>query len=567
MKKKTGITAALLLMLVAALSWSWASAGSEDVIVYAGWARGQHYEIAEDQNVILSFWWLACSEGLTADFRDSISAQNYTLDGKPLLHSPEDADKYWGDIQTIHAADAAWLHEGCAWPSDRGGRIDWQLKLGKLSPGDHVLTAYRELAFPIIDGGDYDGDGRPDAFTSENYFGLEEKTVTIHVFSKDVGVITGTVIEERSGEPVESVSITACPASVSAEAFGTSPLCTTTQPDNNGFYRLLDLAPGEYRLQIQGSGWESEWFDNQDSFAEATLLPITAGTAVKGIDFALRTAGQISMVLVYRETNADPAEFQNAAQALGGMLAERIGVGVEVFVPSGDEVQSLHQMLELASSGLVDLTLANAFHYLALHDDAGFQSAVGQFRYGRSDYASQLVAHVDSGFGSLLDLEGARFCTADFGASTSYILPTLMLQAAGITPAPEILEVGSHILVLETLYNEDVCDFGATYEDARTNLAGDYPDIYEVLPVIALSPTIPNESFILGPEVSAELEAALVDALLDIADDPEGLAVLQTLSSGLQSLVAQDHSAYVGFADLIADAGTTPWDVWVEYFE
>jgi hypothetical protein len=182
MSKKMKVTVIIVVVLTAVLSWAVASASSEEVRIYAGTDFASHYDVYDDEELTLYFGWGACSEGLVLDFKNSITEQWYTLDDKALFNSTEAADKYWTDISTIYPEDEVpWFPDLCMWDSERGGTIFWEFKLGKLKPGDHVITAYRELSFPIIDGADLDNNGALDVYDQSNYFGPDTETITIHV--------------------------------------------------------------------------------------------------------------------------------------------------------------------------------------------------------------------------------------------------------------------------------------------------------------------------------------------------------------------------------------------------
>jgi ABC-type phosphate/phosphonate transport system substrate-binding protein len=111
---------------------------------------------------------------------------------------------------------------------------------------------------------------------------------------------------------------------------------------------------------------------------------------------------------------------------------------------------------------------------------------------------------------------------------------------------------------------ERSCDAGASYVDARDPLAWQFPDIYEVVPVIAVSPPIPNShNFSVAEDISPELKLAIMTALLEISEDQEGVLLLQQL--GFENIVQADHSIFAGLEALIFNAGLTPQEVWDTY--
>jgi phosphonate transport system substrate-binding protein len=129
-----------------------------------------------------------------------------------------------------------------------------------------------------------------------------------------------------------------------------------------------------------------------------------------------------------------------------------------------------------------------------------------------------------------------------------------MLAANGVDPDADFsktTETGSHNNVVAAVYNGD-CDAGATFSDARSSVEEDYPDVKDVVSVLATTTDIPNDNVSFIKDMPAETRAQIVQALLDISASEDGQASLNALYS-IDGLEAADDSFYDLFrADLSA---------------
>jgi phosphonate transport system substrate-binding protein len=172
---------------------------------------------------------------------------------------------------------------------------------------------------------------------------------------------------------------------------------------------------------------------------------------------------------------------------------------------------------------------------------------------------------------TIVDLQGEQMCYVESLSTSGYIVPSIMLMAAGVDPFADADIVGSHSGVIEALYNRE-CEGGATYFDARVLFDGypegepGYENVYDIVLPLELSPQIPNDGFSFARHVPEDQQDAVVLALLDISETPEGLELLGIISGGSQGLVQTDHSIYSGLEDLIANAGLSASEVWENYY-
>ena len=107
--------------------------------------------------VNLNLGWGACTPGLVKTFQQAAHI-DITINGEPLYPEGDDG-LYWGTIEPLEL-------DGCkAAPNDEQGSVSrWGYTLSPLEPGIYEVYVHYWLAHPIVDGGDWDGDGKIDKF-------------------------------------------------------------------------------------------------------------------------------------------------------------------------------------------------------------------------------------------------------------------------------------------------------------------------------------------------------------------------------------------------------------------
>ena len=69
-----------------------------------------------------------------------------------------------------------------------------------------------------------------------------------------------------------------------------SPVVGVTAAD--GTYALVGLLPGQYTVEFSvgcgDTGFRAQWWDDAKSAAKATVITVSAGTTIAGINAALR---------------------------------------------------------------------------------------------------------------------------------------------------------------------------------------------------------------------------------------------------------------------------------------
>jgi phosphonate transport system substrate-binding protein len=249
--------------------------------------------------------------------------------------------------------------------------------------------------------------------------------------------------------------------------------------------------------------------------------------------------------------SGDTQEIIASGDQLAEMITEKTGLVVQANV--GTDFAAVREAM---GAGQAQIGWLNTFNYVLANEKYGVDVGLVTQRFGLTYYTGQLNVRADSGITSLEDLKGKVMCWVDPNSTSGYIIPRIMLQANGIDPDTDFantVEAGSHNNVITAVYNGD-CDVGASYDDARSSIEEDYPDVKDVVVVLATTTEIPNDTVAFTKDFPAEMRDQIVTALLEISASEEGQAALENLYS-IEALVAADDSFFDGFRADLSKAG------------
>jgi phosphonate transport system substrate-binding protein len=226
-------------------------------------------------------------------------------------------------------------------------------------------------------------------------------------------------------------------------------------------------------------------------------------------------------------------------KAFAEQLSEITGYSFVVIAPD-----SYAKLVQAMGRGNAHVAVLSAYAY-ALAYEKGYGNAVfARVNLGEKVYGAQFVARADAGFRSYFDADRGentadaatalsqfrdkRPCWPDEVSPSGYVIP------AGILAHNEIPLRSAAILqgqpaVVRAIYVGGICDFGATYIDARDFPAvlDEYPDVLEEVEVIwRVPPVIPYEVFTISNNLPPEIDLAIKDALFRITGMQAGRQVL-----------------------------------------
>jgi hypothetical protein len=109
------------------------------------------------------------------------------------------------------------------------------------------------------------------------------------------GVISGVVTADSNGAALEGITVLAYDSSMSNAP---GPGAYFTQTQSNGSYTITGLPTGSYTIQTDSSGiYAGEYFNNVYQRSSATVVSVTVGGTISGINFGLAEGGKITGVV------------------------------------------------------------------------------------------------------------------------------------------------------------------------------------------------------------------------------------------------------------------------------
>ncbi|MBK9210225.1 MAG: PhnD/SsuA/transferrin family substrate-binding protein [Anaerolineales bacterium] len=116
---------------------------------------------------------------------------------------------------------------------------------------------------------------------------------------------------------------------------------------------------------------------------------------------------------------------------------------------------------------------------------------------------------------------------------------------------------------MRAVYAADICDFGATFIDARESpiLEADYADVMERVIVLWRVPKIiPYENISLSNVLPVEMRRVIQRAFIDLMLTPDGKAAIQTVY-GMDTLQIAEDAMYDDFALYVRASGLSLSDL------
>ena len=235
--------------------------------------------------------------------------------------------------------------------------------------------------------------------------------------------------------------------------------------------------------------------------------------------------------------NADTLEAK--AKPLEKLLSKELGIPVKVSVST-----NYNTIVEAMKSKKVDVGFLPPTAYTLAHDQKAADLLLKAQRYGVNedgsnskklvdDYKSEILVKKDSGINSLKDLKGKKIALQDVTSTAGYTFPISTLKEdAGIdaTKDMKIVNVKGHDQAVISLLNGDV-DAAAVFQDARTIVKKDQPNVFKDTKIIKLTEPIPNDTISVRPDMDKAFQDKLKKAFKDIAKTKEGHKIISEVYS------------------------------------
>jgi phosphate/phosphite/phosphonate ABC transporter binding protein len=266
--------------------------------------------------------------------------------------------------------------------------------------------------------------------------------------------------------------------------------------------------------------------------ATSSSIPINVtptDTALPPLATAELGLAENPIILALPPTANSQAQI-DAAKVIASQFTERTGYTVVTVIPD-----SYLALVEALEKGNAHIVLLEPLAYELAYRRALVQAAYAVLKDGEGKYGAQFLATRRGGFTSYFD-EGAeenvdeapialaqfadkKPCWTDETSPSGYVIPLGYLNENQIVTKPAAFVEG-HPTVVRSLYASGICDFGATYIDARKfpSLEDEFPDLLEqVIVVWRIPPIIPYDVLAFStkmPPGMRELFSGLIPAIL-----------------------------------------------------
>ena len=298
--------------------------------------------------------------------------------------------------------------------------------------------------------------------------------------------------------------------------------------------------------------------------AEPTVNPL--GTAADPIILALAPS-------------ATSQELQAGGNAIAAKLTELTGYSITVVVPA-----SYAATVEALGSGQAQVAFLPILAYMKAKTQGYADVGLVVLRNGSDHYGFQIVANAKrknadgtpmftsyydattktntaDAATALAQFNGKRPCLVEPLSASGYVIPLGVLAKAGVTVKTPVLTQG-HPQVINALYlspKGELCDFGATYIDARTAVAKAFPDVNDQVQVLYVSdPILPNDNVSFATSLTADMRQKLTDAFVQLSSTDDGRALLKSGGYDIGGLKIVDDTFYDDFRAYLEAAGYDP---------
>jgi phosphonate transport system substrate-binding protein len=294
-------------------------------------------------------------------------------------------------------------------------------------------------------------------------------------------------------------------------------------------------------------------------FLVAALLLTSCGP---GGLFAPKIGSTGHPIKVLFVPSVDANIIVTGGQVMADALSAATGLTFEVTVPTSYAAT----IEEMCASPEDTIAFIPALGYALASQQCGVDVAFKAVRYGFPVYWAAYIVARDSSYQTLADLQGATWGYGDQGSTSGYMVPTVELAAAGITPGTQV-QTGGHNQTVTAVYNGEVqfgtvfysvplkpdgtnawsydeylagtvtpdmyevpvasvpncalnedgkkllCD-GWRVMDARANIRTEAPDVVQKVRILTISQAVPNDTMSFSPKFPADVRAQIETALV-----------------------------------------------------
>ena len=259
----------------------------------------------------------------------------------------------------------------------------------------------------------------------------------------------------------------------------------------------------------------------------------------------------------------------DAAKVIASQITERTGYTVVTVIPDSSTA-----LVEALENGNAHIVLLEPYAYELAYQKGVVQAAYAVLKDGMGKYGSQFIARRDKGFRSyfnaiieenfpsadaglaLEQLENKKPCWSDETSPSGYVIPLGYLNRNQVVTRPAAFVEG-HPTVVRSVYAGGICDFGATYIDARKfpSLEDEFPDLVEQVIVIWRIPDIiPYDVLAFSTDMPQGMRDLISNTIPAILQTEAGKAAFKT-AYDIEELQAVNDGYYDDFRLYVNESG------------
>ncbi len=258
----------------------------------------------------------------------------------------------------------------------------------------------------------------------------------------------------------------------------------------------------------------------------------------------------------------------DAANFIAAQFTERTGYVVVTVIPDSQAA-----LVDAFAKGNAHIALLEPYAYLLAHQQESVKAAFALVQEGRTFYGAQFIARRDAGFivhfnsisetniiddaeVALAQFSDKKPCWTDSTSPSGYVVPLGYLNTNGVSTQPAAFVEG-HPTVVRSLYAGGICDFGATYIDARKfpSLEDQFPDLFERVVVIWRIPEIiPYDILAFSSQMPTTMRDLFASILPVIMQIDQGRAAFES-AYGINELIPVNDAYFDEFRRRVEAAG------------
>ena len=256
----------------------------------------------------------------------------------------------------------------------------------------------------------------------------------------------------------------------------------------------------------------------------------------------------------------------DAAKIIAAQFTERTGYAVVTVIPD-----SYTALVEALEKGNAHLVLLDPFSYELAYQEGLVQAAFAVVKDGKATYGAQFIASRKGGFKSYFDpltqtniaeasealaqFADKKPCWSDETSPSGYVIPLGYLNKNQIQTRPAAFVQGQPTVV-RSVYAGGICDFGATYIDARKfpSLEDQYPDLMEqVIVVWQIPEIIPYSVFAFSTNMPPPMRDLFTNVIPAVMQTNAGKAALKA-AYDIEELLPVNDVYFTDFHEYAAEA-------------